>query len=95
MNGKELAHSAIFSLLALGLVSGAAAHTEKMEKCAGIVKAGKNDCATATSSCAGVSKKDRDPDAWINVPKGVCDKIVGGKVLDAAQAKKADALMKK
>lgn len=94
MNGKELANSAILSLLAFGLVSGAAANTEKMEKCAGIVKAGKNDCATATSSCAGVSKKDRDPDAWINVPKGVCDKIVGGKVLDTAQAKKADAIMK-
>jgi uncharacterized membrane protein len=27
------------------------------EKCYGVVKAGQNDCATKTSSCAGSSKK--------------------------------------
>ena len=29
-----------------------------MEKCYGVAKAGKNDCQTANSSCAGTSKKD-------------------------------------
>ena len=48
------------------------------EKCYGIAKAGKNDCQTATSSCAGTSKKDAQADAWISVPAGACAKIVGG-----------------
>ncbi|UYN93398.1 MAG: DUF2282 domain-containing protein [Enhydrobacter sp.] len=50
------------------------------EKCYGIVKAGKNDCQTNTSSCAGTSKKDSQADAWISLPKGACEKIVGGKL---------------
>ena len=51
-----------------------------MEKCYGISKAGKNDCQTASSSCAGTSKKDAQTDAWLSVPKGACEKIVGGKL---------------
>lgn len=50
------------------------------EKCYGISKAGKNDCQTATSSCAGTSKKDAQTDAWLSVPKGACEKIVGGSL---------------
>ena len=50
----------------------------KFEKCYGIVKNGKNDCATASSSCAGTAKRDNQPDAWVYVPTGTCDKIVGG-----------------
>lgn len=74
-----LAATAIGSLVALAL-SGAASATQtpKMEKCYGIVKAGKNDCQTATSACAGTSKTDGQKDAWIYVPKGTCEKIVGG-----------------
>ena len=51
-----------------------------MEKCYGVVKGGKNDCQTANSSCAGTSKKDAQTDAWISLPKGVCEKLVGGKL---------------
>lgn len=51
-----------------------------MEKCYGVAKAGKNDCQTAKSSCAGTSKADHQADAWISVPKGTCEKIVGGKL---------------
>ena len=40
------------------------------EKCYGVSKAGKNDCQTANSSCAGTSKKDNQGDAWIYVPAG-------------------------
>ena len=51
----------------------------KSEKCYGIAKAGKNDCAsTGNNSCGGTSKLDRDPKAWIYVPAGYCDRIVGG-----------------
>jgi uncharacterized membrane protein len=51
----------------------------KSEKCYGISKAGKNDCAaTGSNSCAGTAKRDSDPKAWIFVPAGYCERIVGG-----------------
>jgi uncharacterized membrane protein len=48
------------------------------EKCYAVAKAGKNDCQTANSSCAGTSKRDNQGDAWIYMPAGSCDKLVGG-----------------
>jgi uncharacterized membrane protein len=63
---------------ALAMTGTAMAQSAKTEKCYGIVKAGQNDCQTATSSCAGTSKKDAQADAWISIPAGVCAKIVGG-----------------
>ena len=48
------------------------------EKCYGVAKAGKNDCATKNSSCAGTSKQDHQKDAFVVVPKGLCDKLAGG-----------------
>ena len=84
MNAKRVVNSAVLTLLALGLTEGAvAADKPASEKCFGIVKAGSNDCQTATSACAGQSTTDGQGDAWIYVPKGTCEKIVGG----ALQAK--------
>ncbi len=81
MNVRHLiALSAAAGLLALGLSGTALAAKEGMEKCAGVVKAGKNDCGTSKSSCAGTSTKDNDAEAWIYVPTGTCGKITGGKV---------------
>ena len=48
------------------------------EKCYGVAKAAKNDCETRMSSCAGTSKRDNQKDAWIYMPKGACERIVGG-----------------
>ena len=71
---------AIATALAAALTLPIAAQAQgNTEKCYGVVKAGKNDCQTAASSCAGTSKKDAQNDAWIAVPKGTCEKIVGGK----------------
>jgi uncharacterized membrane protein len=51
----------------------------KAEKCYGIAKAGKNDCAsTGNNSCGGSSKVNADAKAWIYVPEGYCERIVGG-----------------
>jgi uncharacterized membrane protein len=50
------------------------------EKCYGVAKAGKNDCQTANSSCAGTSKRDGQKDAWLYVPAGTCGKLVGGNL---------------
>jgi uncharacterized membrane protein len=51
----------------------------KAERCYGVAKAGKNDCAsTGNNSCAGTSKVNADPRAWMYVPEGHCDRLVGG-----------------
>ena len=53
------------------------------EKCYGVAKAGKNDCAAGPgTSCAGSSTVDGQGNAWMLVLKGTCEKIVGGS-LDA------------
>lgn len=61
------------------------------EKCAGIAKAGQNDCGAldGSHSCAGQAEADGDPDEWVYVPEGTCTKIVGGKVADVKPAKDA------
>src|SRR5262249_30543027 len=57
------------------------------EKCYGIGKAGKNDCAGAAHSRQGQSKgKDGDAREWVKLPKGTCERIVGGS-LTAMMAK--------
>ncbi|HEX9811260.1 MAG TPA: DUF2282 domain-containing protein [Burkholderiales bacterium] len=61
-------------------LSSVAAEKPKPEKCYGISKAGQNDCQTANSACAGTSKADSQKDAWLYVPKGTCEKIVGGSL---------------
>ena len=83
---SKVLSAAIAAVAGLGLtMSVASAHAAGnmpgMEKCAGIVKAGKNDCGTSKHSCAGQAKKDGDANEWIAVPKGTCDKIAGGNVV--------------
>ena len=81
MNSKLIAQSAlaaVFATVALG--NTAALAEEKPEKCYGVVKAGSNDCQTSTHACAGSSKDDSDPMSWIYLPKGTCEKIVGGSL---------------
>jgi uncharacterized membrane protein len=62
-----------------------------MEKCFGIAKAGLNDCGTATNSgCAGSSTADGQVSAWLYVPKGTCNKIVGGSLVEPKAETKTD-----
>ena len=67
------------AISAAALTAPVAAQDGKAEKCYGVAAAGKNDCQTATSSCAGTSKVDRQPDAFLMVPAGTCGKLAGGK----------------
>jgi uncharacterized membrane protein len=79
MNLKNLAlAAAVGSLVSLG-VTGTAFAGEKAdkEKCYGVAKAGKNDCAANGHSCAGQAKVDNDPTEWKYVPKGECEKMGG------------------
>jgi len=74
---------AIAALLALGVGAvsqSAIAANQASEKCAGAVKAGKNDCGTSQTGCHGSIKVDNHPEAWIEVPKGTCEKIAGAHV---------------
>ncbi|MDR0782064.1 MAG: DUF2282 domain-containing protein [Pseudomonadales bacterium] len=51
------------------------------EKCYGIAKAGKNDCAAGPgTTCAGTSTTDGQKNAWSYVIAGTCEKIVGGSL---------------
>ena len=81
MNKRIFIATALASAIAPVILSAqkpAPAPTFKAEKCYGIAKAGKNDCAsTGNNSCGGTSKINGDPKAWIYVPEGYCERIVG------------------
>src|SRR5438477_11967394 len=71
--------AAIATPLLVSAQKPAPAPSFKAEKCYGIAKAAKNDCAsTGNNSCGGTSKLNSDPKAWIYVPEGYCERIVGG-----------------
>jgi uncharacterized membrane protein len=94
MNNRQILSVAIGSLLAVGLVGNASAADKKMdnmEKCFGIAKAGANDCSSNKSAhaCAGQATKNNDPMDFVAVPKGTCDKIAGGVVMDSSMMKKS------
>jgi len=52
-----------------------------MQKCYGVVKAGKNGCGTSAHSCAGQAKTNGAANEWIYLPKGVCAKLVSGSLM--------------
>ena len=62
--------------VAAGLATTPVAAQSAKEKCYGVSKAGKNDCAAGPgTSCAGTSTKDYQGNAWKYVKKGTCTKI--------------------
>ena len=60
------------------------------EKCAGIAKAGMNDCGALDGShqCGGQATIDNADHEWVYVPAGTCTKITGGRVAAVKPAKK-------
>lgn len=78
---KAIIAAAISGALALGSMSlSTAVSADDKEKCYGVAKAGHNDCQTANSSCAGTSTVDNQGDAFIVVPKGLCDRLAGSSM---------------
>jgi uncharacterized membrane protein len=79
---RAILATAIGGLLAVNLGASAFAADAKddTEKCYGVVKAGKNDCAGTGHACSGQGKKDGADSEWIKLPKGTCDRIVGGSL---------------
>jgi uncharacterized membrane protein len=89
---RVIARTAINYLLTIVLASILAqnvhAHAKVYtEKCYGIAKAGMNDCRTSDPSCASSSTKDNQLDAFIFLPKGVCERIIGGSLLPKVVSK--------
>jgi uncharacterized membrane protein len=83
MNKKLIIGGAIASAITMAAATSSVtlAGSDKMEKCYGVAKAGKNDCAAGPgTSCAGSSTKDGQGNAWMYVPKGSCEKLVGGSL---------------
>lgn len=82
MKKQLLAQAVVTAMLTMSASALAADAAPKpaMEKCYGISKAGKNDCAVKGGhSCAGLSKTNDDPKEWIYTPKGTC-KEKGGSM---------------
>lgn len=69
--------AALAATVAAGLaMSPASAQRGEVERCYGVSKAGKNDCAAGPgTSCAGTSTRDYQGNAWKYVPKGTCTSI--------------------
>ena len=86
MNKRYLVASALAAAFAAPVLLSAqkpvpAPSDFKAEKCYGVARAGQNDCAsTGNNSCGGTSKVNSDPGAWLYVPAGYCDRIVGGSL---------------
>lgn len=55
-------------------------NTKDYVHCYGVAAAGKNDCATKTSSCGGSAKTARQSDAWVSLPSGVCQNLEGASL---------------
>ena len=92
MNKKQLISATLVGLSTLAAASTQAAVPDApkaWEKCAGIAKAGKNDCGALDGShaCGGYAKKDNLDTEWVYVPEGTCEKITGGVVAKVKPAK--------
>jgi uncharacterized membrane protein len=80
---NKLLLAASAGIFAAAFSAGVIAGKPGMEKCMGIVKAGMNDCGTSKHACAGQATTDNDPEEWVYVPAGTCEKISGGKVKES------------
>ncbi len=73
-----IAASAMAAAVSMASPSVMADDEMHMEKCYGVVKAGKNDCAGAGHSCAGQATTDASGAEFIMLPAGTCEKLAGG-----------------
>ncbi len=63
--------------------NGERAKKNHLVACYGINAVGRNDCAAGVHSCAGQATMARDPNSFVLVPAGDCEKIDGGKLKGA------------
>ena len=53
---------------------------EHLVRCYGVNAIGRNDCASGSHSCAGQATRARDPDSFVLLPEGDCQKLAGGSL---------------
>ncbi len=73
---KTFTAVAASSILATALMTASVPVFAASEKCADIVKTGKNGCEANGHSCAGQSTYDNQLNEWVKVPAGTCANIV-------------------
>jgi len=76
---KSIGAALATSVLATALLGASSvASAASTERCADVVKGGKNSCAVTSLgiSCQGQATKDNMRGAWIKVPAGTCGNIV-------------------
>lgn len=96
MHNKKAVQSAIAGILALGTAGVSTSafavpdQPSNWEKCAGIAKAGLNDCGALDGKhgCSGQATSDNNDNEWVYVPEGTCTKITGGTVAMVKPVKK-------
>jgi len=91
-NNKIKNTSLITSALSLILMTGSSTvHAENQkEQCAGVVKAGLNDCGSAEHICAGMNTDDGNEADWLWLPAGTCKKIIGAHTLVISDSDKIE-----
>jgi len=82
---KTITTSSLVGALALAAPipaanAGPVAQPAGSEKCYGVSKAGKNDCAAGVHSCAGQGTKNFDKTAFVYLPAGACAKLAAGSL---------------
>ena len=95
MSNQKRAKVAVAAVLAAGTTMATSSAyavpdaPQQWEKCAGIAKAGKNDCGALDGKhgCASQSTADNSAQEWVYVPAGTCEKITGGVVAATKPAK--------
>ncbi len=70
------------SAMSASSAANAMALDDTQEKCYGVVKAGMNACGSADKAhgCAAQAKEDGSGVEWIALPKGTCERLVGGSL---------------
>lgn len=96
---KTLSTAIATSVLATALLGASSvASAASTERCADVVKGGKNTCAVKSlgTSCQGQAPDDNTTGAWIKVPAGTCGNIVSicAGTVDAPEGTKEKKLAK-
>ena len=83
MSPIKIGAATVLGALALSAMAANAqpvAQPNGSEKCYGVAKAAKNDCAAGAHSCAGQATRDMDKTSFVYLPTGACAKIAGGSL---------------
>lgn len=86
MDSKKIAKLALAGAVSLGTLASSTelfantTATNPNVKCYGVAAASKNDCGTVVSACAASIAQAGACYAWVYLPKGICEKIVGASV---------------